>query len=523
MRRGWVSFNLTDFELTHGNLLPKNSADELQDLSLLDRTEQNPLSANNNAVFVRMGPSIDRDEFIALLDVCDDRLVAAPASGTEITASDDDEGPVMISQSGRDRSGTVVARANWDPVSQQWRNVAGFSNTAQSSPTPSVSSNDQSRPSSRPQSETEDDADVDMDGPIPNSSSTNASISDAETSSPCTSRPHQRTHRPSMNRHTLVGLGLTGDQVTPMAMGGIGHGDAHIIFNDSVGTDGLGTMGDVGMNMGLGGGMTGEDGIVSLDIKNNDDFATGAPPGAPGAIPAADMGDVSLGPNGDLGMSETEDSSRPAFRGEDIPSENIVSHDMERSSTIRRGRIPGTPDATPRAGVIGLPPSPSTASSSAGLSIPSNSRLLSSEPAASSSLPSSSTKNSSRNNTIRGISAGKLDLARQSDGKRPSSAESNTNHATGSSPGQSHWQQESAESRTEPQENGRRELNHEERQNTLTVDGAGRSPNTFTTPGTVRSTASNISIASTAATASTTTNHTLPPSPYRDEDVLLSL
>ncbi|KAJ3773776.1 hypothetical protein FB446DRAFT_600920, partial [Lentinula raphanica] len=311
--------------------------------------------------------------------------VAAPASGVEITASDDDEGPVVISQSGRDRSGTVVARANWDPVSQQWRNVAGFSNTAQSSPTPSVSSNDQSRPSSRPQSETEDDADVDMDGPIPNSASTNASISDAETSSPRTSRPHQRTHRPSMNRHTLVGLGLTGDQVTPMAMGGIGHGDAHIIINDSVGTDGLGTMGDVGMNMGLGGGMTGEDGIVSLDIENNDDFAMGAPPGAPGAIPAANMGD----------------------------------------------------------------------------------------PAASSSLPSSSTMNSSRNNTIRGISAGKLDLARQSDGKRPSSAESNTNHATGSSP--------------------------------------------------VRSTASNISIASTAATASTTTNHTLPPSPYRDEDVLLSL
>ncbi|KAJ3821134.1 hypothetical protein F5878DRAFT_651985 [Lentinula raphanica] len=364
--------------------------------------------------------------------------VAAPASGTEITASDDDEGPVVISQSGRDRSGTVVARANWDPVSQQWRNVAGFSNTAQSSPTPSVSSNDQSRPSSRPQSETEDDADVDMDGPIPNSASTNASISDAETSSPRTSRPHQRTHRPSMNRHTLVGLGLTGDQVTPMAMGGIGHGDAHIIINDSVGTDGLGTMGDVGMNMGLGGGMTGEDGIVSLDIENNDDFAMGAPPGAPGAIPAANMGDVSLGLDGDLGMSETEDSSRPASRGEDIPSENIVSHDMERSSTIRRGRIPGTPDATPRAGVIGLPPSPSTASSSAGLSIPSNSRLLSSEPAASSSLPSSSTMNSSRNNTIRGISAGKLDLARQSD-------------------------------------------------------------------------------------ASTTTNHTLPPSPYRDEDVLLSL
>ncbi|KAJ3895858.1 hypothetical protein GG344DRAFT_10361, partial [Lentinula edodes] len=300
------------------------------------------------------------------------------ASGIEISGTDDDEGPVVIPP-GRDRSGTVVARANWDPIGQQWRNIAASLDTAQSSPTPSVSSNDQSRPSSRPQSETEDDADVDMDGPIPNSASTNASVSDIDAPSPRTSRPHQRTHRPSMNRHTLVGLGLAGDPVPPlnMTMGGltgIGHGDAHIIINDSAG----------------GGGMAGEDGIVSLEIENNDDFAMGAPPGAPGAIPAANMGD--------------------------------------RSGTIRRVRAPGTPDATPRAGVIGLPPSPSAASS-AGLNIPSSSRLPSSEPT-----------------------------------------------------------------------------------------------NTLTTPGTVRSTASNISIASTAATASTTTTtHTLPPSPYRDEDVLLSL
>ncbi|KAJ3854949.1 hypothetical protein EV368DRAFT_9958, partial [Lentinula lateritia] len=298
------------------------------------------------------------------------------ASGIEISGTDDDEGPVVIPP-GRDRSGTVVARANWDPIGQQWRNVAASLDTAQSSPTPSVSSNDQSRPSSRPQSETEDDADVDMDGPIPHSASTNASSSDIDAPSPRTSRPHQRTHRPSMNRHTLVGLGLAGDPVPPlnMTMGGlagIGHGDAHIIINDSAG------------------GMAGEDGIVSLEIENNDDFAMGAPPGAPGAIPAANMGD--------------------------------------RSSTIRRVRAPGTPDATPRAGVIGLPPSPSAASS-AGLNIPSSSRLPSSEPT-----------------------------------------------------------------------------------------------NTLTTPGTVRSTASNISIASTAATASTTTTtHALPPSPYRDEDVLLSL
>lgn len=60
----------------------------------------------------------------------------------------------------------------------------------------------------------------------------------------------------------------------------------------------------------------------------------------------------------------------------------------------------------------------------------------------------------------------------------------------------------------------------DDRQNTLTVEAARRT----LTPGTVRSTASNISIASTTATASTsTTAHSLPPSPYRDDDVLLSL
>ncbi|GAW07848.1 hypothetical protein LENED_009865 [Lentinula edodes] len=102
-------------------------------------------------------------------------------------------------------------------------------------------------------------------------------------------------------------------------LAGIGHGDAHIVINDSAGgADGLGTMGDIGMNMGLGGGMAGEDRIVSLEIENNDDFAMGATPGAPGAIPAANMGDVTLGLDGDLSMSETEDGSRRASRGEHV-------------------------------------------------------------------------------------------------------------------------------------------------------------------------------------------------------------
>ncbi|KIK63570.1 hypothetical protein GYMLUDRAFT_40619 [Collybiopsis luxurians FD-317 M1] len=452
------------------------------------------------------------------------------ASGIEISSAEEDEGPVAISTAGRDRSGTVVARANWDPLGQQWRNVAAHIDTARSSPTPSISSNDQSRPSSRPHSETEDDADVDMDGPVPDSASTSATTSDIDASSPRNSR--HRTHRPSMNRHTLVGLGLGGDQGPNMALGGIGHSDAHIIINDSVGTDGLGNMGDVGVNVGLGGGMTGEDGIVSLDIENNDDFAMGAPPGAPGAIPAANMGDVTLGLDADLSMSETEEASRPASRSGDIPLDVQGSRDMNRSNTIRRTRAPGTPDATPRAGVIGLPPSPSLASSSTGLNIPSSSRLPPSEPPTSSSLPSSSTivpSPPSRSGTIRGISLDGIDITRELDGDGRSFAPWNASENNETLLIEDRSQETAQRGSLRPEDATRRAADgdigrNDDRQNTLSIENPRRSPNVLATPGTVRSTASNISIASTAATASTsTTTHSLPPSPYRDEDVLLSL
>ncbi|KAE9406704.1 hypothetical protein BT96DRAFT_1014663 [Gymnopus androsaceus JB14] len=460
--------------------------------------------------------------------------LGSSTSGIEINSADADDGPIAISSTGRDRSGTVVARASWDPLGQQWRNVATASDTARSSPTPSISSNEQSRPSSRPTSETEDDGDVDMDNPVPDSASTSASASDMDAPLARTSR-HQRTHRPSMNRHTLVGLGLGGDQVPPMnmamgGMGGIGHSDAHIIINDSIGgPDGLG---DVGMNIGgLGAGMAGEDGI-SLDIENNDDFAMGAPPGAPGAIPAANMGDVTLGLDADLSMSETEDGSRPASRTRDVIPDSQGGHDMERSGTVRRRRVPGTPDATPRAGVIGLPPSPSTASSTAGVDIPSSSKVSPSEPS-SSSLPSSSSmassSTSSRASTVRGISL--VDLT--ASWNAPATSEPHAaNHTLDE---ERNWDRsrEAVQRGTLQLENPRRRdrdgddgrtAHHDDRQNTLTVEAARRTPNMLTTPGTVRSTASNISLASTAATASTsTTTHSLPPSPYRDEDVLLSL
>jgi hypothetical protein len=504
---GWGSYGRETREQRHARRQQQRQMlRDAEEAAELARALQRQMSHHESSVqAIGSITEVDQDQDLST-------ETSASTAGTDINSTDEDEGTVMRDHAGRDRSGTVVARTNWDPLSQQWRNVPAHSDTARSSPTPSVSSNDQSRPSSRPHSETEDDADVDMDGPVPDSASTSTSVSDIDAPSPRTSRHHQRTHRPSVNRHTLVGLGLGGDQGPPMNMtiggiGGIGSSDAHIIINDSAGgADGLGTMGDVGVNM-----MAGEDGIVPLDIENNDDFAMGAPPGAPGAIPAANMGDVTLGLDADLSMSENEEGSRPASRSGDMLLDSQADQSMDRSGTIRRRRAPGTPDATPRAGVIGLPPSPSAASS-AGLNIHSSSRLPSSEPSTSSSLPSSSTmassSSASRSSTVRGISWDSIDINRGLDGEGRAALTEDRAQET----------QRGSGSRTGDGEDDR----NIDRQNTLIAENPGRSPNPFATPGTVRSTASNISIASTTATASTAT-HSLPPSPYRDEDVLLSL
>jgi hypothetical protein len=103
---------------------------------------------------------------------------------------------------------------------------------------------------SRPDTETEDDGDVDMD---------RAGGSEA---SP---EPEPRTHLSMQQRaRRAVGIVSDGPDDAPLEV----NTDAHIIINDDQG----GVIGGVGV----------EDGIVSLET--NDDFAMGAPPGAPGAI-----------------------------------------------------------------------------------------------------------------------------------------------------------------------------------------------------------------------------------------------
>ncbi|TFK24843.1 hypothetical protein FA15DRAFT_704272 [Coprinopsis marcescibilis] len=172
----------------------------------------------------------------------------------------------------RDRSGTLTGRPWADNSASTSRHRSrSHRNNASSTTSTDVS---------RPETETEDDgdaeADVDMDGG-------DSSQERAPRRIPLTAR------RP-------VGI-VSADQPPDP--------DAHIIVTD--GGVGVGVDVEVGV----------EDGLVSLG--NNDDFAMGAPPGAPGAI--------NDGP----------------------PAHPLILETGRRRNTI------DAPDVTPRAGFIGLP------------------------------------------------------------------------------------------------------------------------------------------------------------------------
>ncbi|THU90395.1 hypothetical protein K435DRAFT_728374 [Dendrothele bispora CBS 962.96] len=331
-----------------------------------------------------------------------------------------------------------------------------ISGRSRASPTPSsisASSTDASRPSSPPSSttsrhdtETEGEDDVDME---------------VENVDPGSQHQHQRTvtHRTSRGTvrgggrrnstaaqsgsgsgHNQTSIGVDSGMGVPVGVGGMG-GPVPVGVNDGmpipmrgmgmgVGVNdgmGMGTMGMGGIPMTMGGmGMGMEDGIlVDVELQNNEDFAMGAPPGAPGAMTNGVGGVGALGLQGDLGrfgapppavdgdtsMSEgegtysrgqsvePEDQDRDSEMAVDTTttsaldmevrsldereSQDILVADEERatrsegeetvsglgttrSGTIRMRRDPHThehrpyttrPDVTPRAGVIGLPPS----------------------------------------------------------------------------------------------------------------------------------------------------------------------
>jgi len=146
---------------------------------------------------------------------------------------------------GRDRSGTIIARPIWDTTTglptrrnQRTRDRQG---------TISAST---SRGASRPETETEDDGDGDLDMDP---------VQEATDNSP---------ERPQTSPLTRRAVAIVSDIRTDTGAGPSLelNSDAHIIINSEADVQGDGV----------------EDGFVALEP--NDDFAMGAPPGAPGAI-----------------------------------------------------------------------------------------------------------------------------------------------------------------------------------------------------------------------------------------------
>lgn len=202
---------------------------------------------------------------------------ADSSSNSTPGGTDTPTGTVIVP--GRERSGTVIARPQWD------RQPAGAANATHThtrrlrlsrrDPPPDSAgpSTSTSADNSRPETETEDDGDgdVDMD---------HESVHGDEASTSGTPPPQRRPSAAGTIRaptvHTRRAVGIVSD-TNPAAGGSLEmDNDVHIVINDQ----GDGGVGGVGV----------EDGLVLLET--NDDFAMGAPPGAPGAIdgPPARMG-----------------------------------------------------------------------------------------------------------------------------------------------------------------------------------------------------------------------------------------
>ncbi|KAF9230393.1 hypothetical protein BU15DRAFT_91118 [Melanogaster broomeanus] len=205
-----------------------------------------------------------------------------------------------VTVNGRERSGTIIARPVWDEP------TGAHSTTRPRAPRTRARmtiSPDESTDNSRPETETEDDGDADVD--MDHSHDTD----DGATSSHATLTRAPRPATRSMTQRPRRAVGIVADATgtTPLEV----NADAHIIINHGQGgvvdREGVGVVGV-------------EDGIVSLEP--NDDFAMGAPPGAPGA-----MDETVLARN---------------MRGVDAP--------------VLDRRARPAPDATPRATVVALPP-----------------------------------------------------------------------------------------------------------------------------------------------------------------------
>lgn len=190
-----------------------------------------------------------------------------PSSNTTPAGSNTPTGSVIVPAQARDRSGTIIARPVWDQASTQATTNGhhrGRTLRARPSALPTdAPTTSHSTDNSRPETETEDDGDIDMDV----TRDSDAPISGASSPERRHPSPDASTVRETAN-HPRRAVGIVSDTVPPAAGASLDmNTDAHIIISDqAVPVDGV----DVA------------DGIVSLET--NDDFAMGAPPGAPGAI-----------------------------------------------------------------------------------------------------------------------------------------------------------------------------------------------------------------------------------------------
>lgn len=200
--------------------------------------------------------------------------------------------PVTALVNARERSGTIIARRNWDdPVSATATLRARPHRVRLTTASP-----DGSTDTSRPDTETEDDGDADVD-----------MSQDTDESAAPAPRVRQPSRSMTLTQRPRRAVGIVSDVPGPAPLQV--DTDAHIIIHHEQGGVGVGDVMAVGV----------DDGIVSLEP--NDDFAMGAPPGAPGAM----------------------DETVPArgLRGVDVP--------------VTDRRIRNAPDATPRAVAVPLP------------------------------------------------------------------------------------------------------------------------------------------------------------------------
>jgi len=228
----------------------------------------------------------------------------------------------------RYRSGTIIARPVWDPPIQPTiGNVSAFVPATLISAHRSRRTRHRELPPdspatsadvSRAETETEDDGDIDMDRTEDNGrfDSDIASTS----ASPSPERQIRDTTHAARQHMTRRAVGIVSDEPTAvpqtLQVGGLDT-DAHIIINEGGGV----SVGDGGVEVGVGV----VDGIVSLE--QNDDFAMGAPPGAPGAMGGA-----------------------PTPRVLDLTAAT-GPNERRRRNTI----TVDAPDVTPRAAVVNLP------------------------------------------------------------------------------------------------------------------------------------------------------------------------